>query len=347
MISLFGDGWQMKRRSLFFTAPGKMDLHAEELATPEKDQVQVEMQTSAISAGTELLLYRGEAPADLPADDTLPALRSSLTYPFKYGYAAVGKVGALGKGVNKTWSGQRVFAFNPHETSFNATIGDLQRIPEECTDEDAAFLANTETALNLVLDAAPRIGERVVVLGQGVLGLLTTAILASHPLDALLTFDLLPTRRKFSRQMGAELSLNASSEEEIEQARARLGDAGADLVVELSGHPQALDLALRLAGPQSRIVVGSWYGLRRSVVDLGTHFHRGRVQIISSQVGEINPALRGRWDRQRRFNEAWKLVAEIKPSRLVTHRFPLDRADQAYAILDQKETEAVAVLLSY
>jgi 2-desacetyl-2-hydroxyethyl bacteriochlorophyllide A dehydrogenase len=335
----------LKRKSLYFVAPQRVELREEELSAPGAGELQIEAICSAISAGTEMLLYRGEAPSDLPADASLPALRGSLAYPLKYGYCAVGRVAAVGDGVDEAWKGRHVFAFNPHENTFNARAEDAQPVPAAIADEDAAFLPNMETAVNLILDGDPRLGERVVVLGQGVVGLLATALLARHPLDALLSFDRYALRREFAAKFGAQNSFDPDGGSQ--EALRLLGDRRADLVYELSGRPQALDLALSLVGDNGRIVVGSWYGQQQSSVDLGGHFHRGRIKIISSQVSHIEPALTGRWDRTRRFELAWKTLAEIRPSQLVTNRFPFEQAHQAYARLAAKPAETLGVLFDY
>ncbi len=335
----------MKRDSLYFVGPEKLELRQEELGVPGAGEVQVESICSAISAGTEMLVYRDELPAGLPADASLPALSGNLTYPLKYGYCAVGQVAAVGEGVDASWKGKRVFAFNPHETALNANVQDIQIIPDEIGDEDAAFLPNVETATNLILDGDPRLGENVIVLGQGVVGLLTTALLAKHPLDKLIALDRYPLRREFSKRLAAQECFDPDAG--IDEALGRLGPRRADLVYELTGRPEALDLALSLVGENGRVVIGSWYGQRRAPIDLGGHFHRGRIKLISSQVSHIEPALTGRWDRARRFEVAWIMLAAIKPSQLITHRFSLARAAQAYVQIAQKPAETLGVLLTY
>jgi 2-desacetyl-2-hydroxyethyl bacteriochlorophyllide A dehydrogenase len=335
----------LKRISLYFVAPQRVELREEELSAPGASEVGVKTICSAISVGTEMMLYRGEAPSDMPADASLPALRGSLAYPLKYGYCAVGRVAAVGNGVDESWMGRRVFAFNPHESAFNARVEDVQPLPTAIADEEAVFLPHMETAVNLILDGDPRMGEKIAVLGQGVVGLLTTALLDRHPLEALLTFDRFTLRREFAARFGVKHSFDPDAgSKEV----SRLFGAGrADMVYELSGHPEALDLALLLVGENGRIVVGSWYGQRRAAVNLGGHFHRGRIKLISSQVSHIEPALTGRWDRVRRFEQAWKMLVEIQPSQLVTHRFPFEQAGQAYAQLAAKPAETVGVLFNY
>ena len=334
----------MKRKSLYFVGPGQVDIREEELGAPGAGEVLVRGLGSLISAGTEMLLYRGEMPEGMQSDEMLPALQGLLRYPLKYGYSMVGEVLEAGPEVDAQWRGKRVFAFNPHESAFIASVDDLQTLPEGCETEDAAFLANMETAVNLMLEAGARLGERVVVIGQGVLGLLCTALLARHPLGALLTVEPVAGRRKLSEALGAEQSLGA---EALEAVRERLGPRGADLVIELSGRPEALTEALELVGREGRVVVGSWYGTRQAALGLGGRFHREHIQLISSHVGTIPPGLRGRWDRARRFEQAWEMVAALRPGQLVTHRFGIEAAGEAYGMLDLDGEGAMGVVISY
>lgn len=334
----------MKRTSLYFVAPQKVELREEELAAPGAGQVQVRSLVSAISAGTELMIYNGHAPQGLAADTGIAALSGSLAFPLKYGYSMVGEVSAVGAGLGSELMGRRVFAFNPHETAFNVDPAVVQPLPDGCAEEDAVFLANMETALSLVMDGEPRLGESVAVLGQGVVGLLATALLARHPLERVITVDRFEMRRDLSRRFGAYAALGP---DQAKQARDMLGKRGADLVYELTGNPRALDLALDLVGEHGRIVVGSWYGTRRAPLNLGEKFHRGRVRIVSSQVSQIEPGLRGRWDKARRFEQAWKWLQELKPGRLVTHRFDHQQTAEAYRLLANHPEEALGVILRF
>src|SRR6201999_4196138 len=127
---------------------------------------------------------------------------------------------------------------------------------------------------------------------------------------------------------------------DVDEARAALGaDRDADLTFELTGNPAALDAALALTGREGRVVVGSSYGDKRVPVDLGAHFHRGRLTIASSQVSHVAPALTGRWDRARRRAVAWDALARLDAAALITHRFALGRAAEAYARLDAGPAE--------
>ena len=334
----------MKRLSVYFTAPRQVEVREEEMASPAKNQVLVETLVSAISPGTELLFYCGQAPADLSVDESIASLAGEVRFAarLKYGYSAVGRVIEIGADVSTEWHGRLVFCFNPHESHFRTTPDALMPAPPDLEPEEAAFLPNMETAVNLVMDGQPTIGEQVAVFGQGIVGLLTTALLARFPLARLVTLDRYAVRREKSLALGAHASLDPASPD----AFASLQD-GADLAYELSGNPAALDQAMAVTGFAGRVVIGSWYGLKQSTLNLGGRFHRSRIKLISSQVSTIAPEWTGRWTKTRRFQTAWNMIEQIRPAQLVTHRFPAERAAEAYALLDEHPEKAIQVVLTY
>ncbi|MCX7706664.1 MAG: hypothetical protein N2204_01475 [Anaerolineae bacterium] len=142
-----------------FASPFTVEVREEPLPPLAAGQVTVRTEVSAISPGTELLFYRGQVPADMAVDASIPALAGAVRYPLRYGYAAVGRVAEIGSGVDATWLGRRVFAFNPHQSAFHAAPENLIPVPESLSAEEVAFLPNMETAVNLVMDGAPAIGE--------------------------------------------------------------------------------------------------------------------------------------------------------------------------------------------
>jgi threonine dehydrogenase-like Zn-dependent dehydrogenase len=208
-----------------------------------------------------------------------------------------------------------------------------------------------ETGVNFLLDGAPLIGEQVAVFGQGIVGLLTAALLARLPLASLITLDRYPRRREASLSLGAHASLDPSAPDALAQLQSHLqadrSYAGADLTYELSGAPATLDMALAATGFNGRVVVGSWYGQKRADLNLGGRFHRSRIRLTSSQVSTLTPELMGRWTKSRRLQVAWHMLREIKPARLITHRFPLAGAVQAYALIDQHPDQCIQVILTY
>jgi 2-desacetyl-2-hydroxyethyl bacteriochlorophyllide A dehydrogenase len=334
------------RISLYFNAPRQVTIREETLPKPGTSQVLVRTILSAISAGTESLVYRGQFPQDLSIDDSILALNGKFDYPLKYGYSAVGKVIETGQEVASTWQDRYVFAFNPHESHFLAHTQDLQPLPQGIAPEDAVFLPNMETAVNLVMDGGPLIGERVVVFGQGIVGLLTAALLSRFPLERLITMDRFALRRQTSLDVGAHASLDAGDSNLHEELRAFL-PPGADLAYELSGSPEALDQAIASVGFSGRVVIGSWYGQKQASLNLGGRFHRSRIRLISSQVSSLAPELSGRWDKARRFELAWKMLAQVRPARFISHSFPIRDAVQAYSLLDRHPEETLQVVLTY
>jgi len=336
---------------LYFTAPYQVTVQQEWLAPPAPGQVLVQTVVSAISPGTELLIYRGQAPTDMPIDETITALPGALTFPLKYGYAAVGRVIAVGSPAEQAWQGRLVFAFQPHGSYFLSAPTDLHPVPDSLSPEEAVFLPTMETAVNFLMDGYPLLGERVLVFGQGVVGLLTTALLVRMPLSRLITADRYPSRRERSRELGAHASLDAGTDDVLAQLQACLQDEhgapGADLTYELSGNPLALDQAIAVTGFSGRVVIGSWYGQKHADLNLGGRFHRSRIRLISSQVSSITPEWSGRWTKSRRLHVAWDMLQHVRPAHLITHRFPLEQASQAYALLDQHPEEAIQVLFTY
>lgn len=335
----------MQRESLYFTAPESVERR-ETSTTHSADEVLIETQVSAISAGTEMLIYRGDAPRDLPADETLEALHGDLSYPLRYGYAAVGDVIETGSAIEDTWLGERVLALNPHETHFSAAPSDLIQIPAAIEPAEMALYPSVETATTLVLDGEPQIGERVVVFGAGIIGLCTIGLLASFPLSELLVVEPLAARRDRAREMGADTAV-APSELSETYWEDVTGPGGADLLFELSGHPSALDQALDVAGYDSRIIVGSWYGTKPATLDLGGDFHRDRITIESSQVSTLSPSLRGRWTFDRRTAVTIRNLMELPVDSFITHRIPFENAAEGYRLIDQDTEATLQVLLTY
>ncbi|MBN2115329.1 MAG: zinc-binding alcohol dehydrogenase [Anaerolineales bacterium] len=335
----------MKRRILYFTASQQVELREETLPALEADDVLVETTCSAISAGTEMLVYQGRFPRDLETDPVISALRGGFRYPLAFGYACVGVVRETGREVDRSWQDKPVFAFQPHTSHFISKLDSLLPIPDSLSPETACFLPNMETAVNLVQDAAPILGERVLVLGQGVVGLLTASLLSEFPLETLVTADCYERRRR-SSPIADRLSLDPNAPG-FHQDALTLLNGNADLTFELSGRPETLNDALALTGFSGRIVIGSWYGEKRAEIDLGGAFHRSRIRLISSQVSTIAPELSGRWDKRRRFAAAWKALERIKPEKWITHRFPIEEASQAYELLDKNPAETIQILLTY
>ena len=328
----------MKRKTVYFNAPGQAELCEEPLPDPGADDVLVETICSAISAGTEMLVYRGQFPH---LNDSRDTLSSDLKYPLAYGYACVGVIKETGSGVDRGMRDKIVFGFQPHTTAFVCHPSSLILAPASLPAEACAFLPNMETAVNLIHDGAPILGERALVLGQGVVGLLVASLLNEFPLESIVTSDLYELRRKASLEIGIKDAFDPAQNNQPGYAQRF------DLTFELTGSPSAVDDAIALTAFTGRIVIGSWYGAKRASVDLGGAFHRSRIKLISSQVSTIAPELSGRWDKARRFGVAWEALNRIQPQKWITHRFPIEEAQKAYRLLDEKPQETIQVLFEY
>jgi 2-desacetyl-2-hydroxyethyl bacteriochlorophyllide A dehydrogenase len=345
----------VKRRTLFFTALRQVELREEVLPVLGADDILVETICSSISAGTEMLVYRGQFPRIRDMHDNLS---SNLQYPIPYGYACAGIVRETGKGVDKNWRDKPVFGFRPHTTHFIAQADSLIPAPASLNAETCSFLPNMETAVNLIHDAAPLLGERVLVLGQGVVGLLVASLVKEFPLEVLITSDNYALRRKASLDIGVNDSfdpkdLKTDSDFPLSDSSQSISNStidyaqSFDLILELSGSPSALNTALAMSNFSGRIVIGSWYGEKKADIDLGGFFHRSRIKLISSQVSTISPELSGRWDKARRFEVALEALKRIQPQKWITHRFPIQDAEKAYQLLDKNPQDTIQVLFTY
>lgn len=334
-------GNELKARALWFAAPRTATLREETVPPPGPGEVRVETIASAVSAGTEMLVYRGEVSGDLPLD--LPTLRGSYAFPIKYGYAAAGRILDTGPDVEHLSAGDPVFVHYPHQEVFVVPAHMPVRLADDLDPLLGVFVANLETALNIVHDTPLRLGETALVLGAGVVGLLVARLLKLAGAGAVLVADPLERRR--------ELALGADDAFGPECANGRImdvtGGRGADVVVETSGSGAALQAAIGAVATEGMVVVASWYGTKPVTLDLGGHFHRGRVRLRSSQVGRLNPELQPRWDRDRRTETVIGLLDRLELGDLISHRIPFDRATEAYSLLDERPGEAVQVVFTY
>jgi 2-desacetyl-2-hydroxyethyl bacteriochlorophyllide A dehydrogenase len=341
----------MKRLNLLFKQPLVMELREEPVPEPSGDHVLVAVRFSGISAGTEMLVFKDQFPKHMGLDLTIKSLAKPFQYPLRYGYSCVGRVVAVGARVDPEWLGRRVFAFHPHVSHFTIPIAELIPLPDFVPDEDAIFLPSMETAVNLVMDGQPVIGEHVMVWGLGIIGLLTIGLLSRYPIDRLVGVDPMPLRCEKAIDLGADNALSDSEDgfyKKIASLFSRAdGDGKADLIYELSGNPAALNQTFDWAGYTSRIVVGSWYGNKVTSINMGGAYHRDRITLISSQVSTIDPQKTGRWTKMRRQQFALKMLAALKPRRLITHRWDVRNAQSAFDLLSERPKEVLQVVLAY
>ncbi len=292
---------------------------------PAAGEVLVRTRCSGISGGTEQLVYRGEVPADLALDDTLDALGGTFSYPFAYGYACVGEVAE---------SGQAVFAFHPHQDLFAARACELIPLPR-IDPAAATLLPLVETALQVTLDAGTGYRDRVIVLGAGVLGLLTGLLVQRAGWRPLIA-DPLPWRRAVAGSLGVTAV-----------ALAELAGEEVPLVIDASGNPEAPAMALDLLAHEGTLLIASWFGDKPVVLPLGGAFHRRRLTIRSTQVSTVPAALSGTWSRSRRRQETVELLPELPLAQLCTHSFGFDDAAGAFRAVDEGKRGLMHAVLTY
>ncbi len=325
---------------VWFGGPRSVELRSETLDM-RADQVRVRALVSALSHGTEMLVYRGQVPRELELD--LPTLEGSYAFPIKFGYASVGRVVAAGAAVRDLSVGDLVFVHHPHQDEYCVAASRAIRLPPGLSPERAVFLANTETAVNVVLDAHPHLRDAVAVFGQGVVGLLVTQLLRRAG-ATVLAIEPVASRREISVRTGASAAMAPDDAPKLWE---RTGGRGVDVAVEASGNAAALQQAIDATAFGGTVVVASWYGTKPVSLALGARFHRARLGIRSSQVGTLDSSLAPRWDRERRLAVARDLLAELDLEPLITQRIPFAQAAEAYALVDARPDETIQVLLSY
>lgn len=329
--------------AIWFPAPRRVELREELAPPPGPGQIRVCALASAISHGTERLVFRGEVPSDLPLD--LPTLAGGYGFPIKFGYASVGLVESVGPAVAGLAVGDQVFCLHPHQGCYTIPSALAQPLPAGLDPVLGLFCANLETALNIVHDAHPRLGEAALVFGQGVVGLLVSQLLQRAGVRVF-AVEPDPARQRLALDLGAAAAF-APGPELGERLRAHNGQRMADLAVEVSGAPAALQAAIDHVLDEGTVVVASWYGQKPVPLALGGHFHRGRLRLRSSQVGRLAPESAPRWDYARRWEAVRALLPQLRLDDLISHRFTLGQAEAAYRLLDTGGAGLTQIIFTY
>lgn len=320
-------------RELWFTGPRTVELRERPIPEPGPGQVLVRALASGVSQGTELLLYRGQGPT--PFNPSLDA-PGAPTYPRRYGYAWVGEVVEGGPGVTGWPPGTRVFALAPHGDFHVLDVDRARRVDPVIPPERAVLAASLETAITCVWDAGVQLGDAVVVLGGGVVGLLV-AQLARSSGGRVRLVEPSHHRRAVAQALGIPA---VSPDEDVPRA-------DADIVIEATGNPAVLERAIAHAAHEAVVVVASFYGARSAPVPLGTEFHRRRLRLQSSQVSTL-PASRGsRWTPARRFELVQSLLRNRSLDALVERTHPFADAVAVYERLNRSPGDAIQTVFEY
>ena len=283
-----------KARALWTIAPGIAELRTETLPARAPDQVLARMLASGISRGTERLVLAGKVPENQWGVMRCPLQAGDFPFPVKYGYSGVAQV-AEGPAELR---GKRVFCLHPHQDVFLAPAAMCIPIPDAVPDHRGVLGANMETALNILWDAGPLPGERALVIGAGVVGLLVAYLLARIPAMAMTIIDPDASRRAIAKSLGLNF------------AAPKAAPADQELIIHASANPAGLRQALLCAAFEARIIEASWFGAQEVALPLGEAFHSRRLRLISSQVGAVAPAMRGRRSFGERMAQALALLAD-------------------------------------
>ena len=281
-------------RAFWITGPLRGELRETALPRRQSDQVRIRTLYGAISRGTETLVWRGAVPAAEHERMRAPFQEGDFPWPLKYGYIAVGNVEA---GPPELLN-QTIFCLHPHQERFVVPASAVTVLPDGLPPERAVLAANMETAINGLWDARPLIGERIIVIGAGVVGLLVAYLSSRIPGTQVQIVDSLEAKMKTAEALGLECVLPEDA----------IGEA--DLIFHASGNPSGLESALELAGFEARIVELSWYGDAIVELALGGAFHSKRLKLISSQVGHLPAAQRSHWDFSTRMGLALEFLRD-------------------------------------
>lgn len=318
-------------QALWTEAPGRAVLRAGTLGARAEDHVRVRALHSAVSRGTELLVFRGEVPPSEFTRMRAPFQQGEFPGPVKYGYASVGLVEAGPAALQ----GRTVFCLHPHQSRYDVPAAAVHLLPEGLPAARAVLAANMETAVNALWDAAPRLGDRIAVVGGGVVGLLVAWLASRIPGCAVQLVDVRAERAAVAAKLGLDFALPEAAARE------------ADLVVHASGQPAGLASALGLAGFEATVLELSWYGQRAVTLPLGEAFHAQRLTLRSSQVGQVATAQRGRWSHGRRMGLALALLKAPALDALITDRAPLHEMPAVLARLAAGAPDTLCQRIDY
>jgi len=283
-------------QALWYVSAGVAEIRPEALPAPEAKQIRVRTLFSALSRGTESLVFAGKVPEAEFTRMRAPFMGGDFPFPVKYGYASVGLVQS---GPPELFN-RYVFSLSPHQDYFNLAADAVMVIPEGVPAQRAVLAANMETALNAVWDAAPGPGDRIAVVGGGVLGSLVAFLCGHLPGVEVTLVDINPQRAVLAEQLGVKFELEAAA------------PLDCDLVFHTSASAAGLSTALRLAGEEATVLELSWYGTQIVGAPLGGAFHSKQLRLQASQVGHISATRRSRYTYRRRLGVALELLKDAR-----------------------------------
>jgi threonine dehydrogenase-like Zn-dependent dehydrogenase len=318
-------------RALWYAKAGVVELRPQPLPPLPPDHARVRTLFSGISRGTERLVLKGEVGKSEWSRMRAPLQEGDFPFPVKYGYCATGTV----EDGPKDLCGRAVFCLHPHQDIFQAPFSMLVPIPDGVLPRRATLAANVETALNAVWDAGAAPGDRIVVVGAGVVGLCVASIAARLPEAHVTVVDVAAERRALVESLGARFATPGAAPQD------------ADVVFHTSVTAAGLNTAIACAGMEATIVELSWYGDKPVSVELGGAFHSKRLKLVSSQVGQVAPSHRPRWSYRRRMEAALRLLADDRLDALVADEIAFDDAPKLLPKILGADAKGLAPVIKY
>lgn len=318
-------------QAFWLSAPGRGEIRPVEVPAPGPDEVLVRTRYSAVSRGTETLVFRGGVPASQHAAMRAPFQEGDFPAPVKYGYLNVGVV----EDGPAELRGRTVFCLYPHQTRYVVPAGSVTPVPDTVPAERAVLAGTVETAVNAAWDAQPLVGDRIAVVGAGMVGASVAKVLAGIPAARVQLVDTNPERAALASALGVEFATPEDARD------------GCDLVVHASASEAGLTRSLELLAPEGVVVELSWYGDRRVSVPLGEWFHSRRLTVRGSQVGTVSPAQRGRRGYAERLAVALDLLADPGFDALVSGECRFEELPSVLPRLNKIELSALCVRVRY
>lgn len=317
--------------AFWLNAPGHGEIRTVPLPDPGPDEVLVRTLCSGVSRGTETLVFRGGVPVSQHSVMRAPFQEGDFPGPLKYGYLNVGVV----EEGPPALLGRTVFCLYPHQTHYVVPASAVTPVPDSVPAPRAVLAGTVETAVNALWDAAPLVGDRIAVIGAGMVGCGVAAVLAHYPAVRVQLVDADPARAATAKALGVDFALPQDA----------LGDC--DLVVHASATEEGLARSLELLAPEGTVIELSWYGDRQVSLPLGEAFHSRRLVVRSSQVGAVSPARRARRTFADRLALALDLLADPAFDALITGESAFEELPEVLPRLASGELPALCHRIRY